>query len=37
MMISYKVRMREYERLKGRLKREIQSILGTHKLQLKWS
>ena len=31
MMISYKVRMREYERLKGRLKRAIQSILGTYR------
>ena len=29
MMISYKARMREYEWLKGRLKRAIQSIMGT--------
>ena len=33
-MISYKVRMREYERLKGRLKRAIQSILGTYRLEV---
>ena len=31
MMISYKVRMREYERLKGRLKWAIRSILGTYR------
>ena len=31
MMISYKVRMREYERLKGRLKRAILYILSTYR------
>ena len=31
MMISYKVRMREHERLKGRQRRTIQSILGKYR------
>ena len=30
MMTSYKVMMREYERLKGRLRRAIQSVLETY-------
>ena len=30
MMISYRIRMREYERLRGKLKRAIRSILGTY-------
>ena len=31
MMVSYKVRMREYKRLKLKLKRAIQYILGTYR------